>query len=198
MKPARDSFTVSPQPPDADGVTAVLFLKLLLISLIEGGSFLLHYTVYTQTMTLMPGGYLVDIPGIGWLFGGAPDMQVNHLVAAFMALASVATPVLGFYYLLRERVLDDPQAYFAYIPHRIYVGVLAAFWALMIGVEIVNVLTLIQSYIQNPFIKSDVAETFRQHEGLAFLSAVVISIVNAAIGLGTALAWRAILARKEG
>lgn len=195
MRPPKEFFNGMQNSDPEQQMLGIL--KVLLVMVIECGAFVLHYAAYSQTMTLGPGGYLVDVPGIGFLFERVPDMQVNHLIAAAMALASVATPVIGFYYLLRERVLADPGGFFSYIPNRVYVTVLALFWALMVGVEIVNVLTLIQSYVANPFLQSSVADAFREHTGLAILSAVVISIVNAAIGLGTALAWYAILNKKE-
>lgn len=170
--------------------------KLLLVFGVELGAWVLHYAAYTQTMTVMPGGYLVDVPGIGWLFQAAPDAQVNHLVAAFMALASVATPVFGFFFLIRNRVIAEPELFFVSVPNRIFVGLLLAFWALMVTVEVTNVLTLIEQYVNNPFVKSGPTDVIREHKGLALLSAVVIAIVNSAVALGTAMVWTAIFPKR--
>lgn len=172
-------------------------VKAGIATLAEGIAFVVHYSAYAQTMNVMPGGYLVDIPGIAWLFRAAPEMQVNHLIAGLMAIASVGAPVFAFIYLMRENIIDEPQAHFRYIPNRVYFGLIAAFWALMVGVEILNVLTLIDTYVQNPFQRGQVAAALRSHSGLAFLSAVVISIVNSALALVTARVWFSILGRKE-
>ena len=200
MKPDKEHFSYASPPFMSGGdlgSQAAQLAKLILVMGIEAGAWVLHYAAYSQTMTIMPGGFLVEIPGIEGLFSGAPDMPVNHLIAGFMAVASVATPVFGCFILIRHRVIAEPEVYFAYPPHRIYMALLLAFWALIVAVEIVNVLTLIESFVQNPFAKSGAADALRDHKGLAYLSAVVIAIVNAAVALGTALVWTSIFRRKE-
>jgi hypothetical protein len=159
-------------------------VKAGIATLAEGIAFVVHYSAYAQTMN-------------AWLFRAAPEMHVNHLIAGLMAIASVGAPVFAFIYLMRENIIDEPQAHFRYIPNRVYFGLIAAFWALMVGVEILNVLTLIDTYVQNPFQRGQVAAALRSHSGLAFLSAVVISIVNSALALVTARVWFSILGRKE-
>ena len=200
MKPDKEHFS-GMQPPFMGGgnmgTQTALLMKLFLVMGIEAGAWVLHYSMYSQSMSLTPGNFLVDIPGIGWLFAAAPDMSVNHLIAGFMAVASVAAPVVGFFFLLRERVIAEPELFFSYPPNRIYLGLLLVFWALMVTVEIVNVLTLIESYLQNPFVKSGAADALRKHEGLALLSAVVITVANAAVALGTALVWTGIFPKKR-
>lgn len=199
MRPDKDHLrAVHPAAPNADGGFRLSTLaKAGVATAAESIAFVVHYSAYTQTMNLMPGGNLAEIPGIAWMFADAPDIQINHLIAGLMALASVATPVFSFYYLMRERVIDEPQAFFSYLPNRLYLALIGLFWALMIGVEILNVLTLIQTHTQNPFQRSQVAEALLTHSGLALLSAVVIAIVNSALALATARVWIGILDKME-
>lgn len=203
--PSRMDFPRPMTPPEGDGAESLdlsLYVKLLLVTGMEVFAFVLHYAAYVQTMTIMPGTYLSDIAGLGWMFAQAPEMTVNHLIAGLLAAATVATPVFGFMYLIRNNVIEDHGAFFAYVPNRIYVVALGLFWALMVSVEIVNVLTLIDQYTANPFLSgaggNQMAEALRDHRGLAILSTVVIAIVNTALGLATAKLWLSVLHRREG
>lgn len=199
MKPDKEQFRyASPSFTSGGdlGSQAAQLFKLLLVIVIEAAAFVLHYSAFSQTLNMGGSDYLVDIPGISWLFQSVPDAQVNHLVIAFLAMASVAAPVALFFYLLRERVIAEPEEFFCYPPNRIYLGLLVAFYGVMLSVELVNVLALIESWVTNPFTTSDMAKEFRKHESLALLSTVVIAITNAAVALFTAKVWTAILPKK--
>ncbi|MCA9805378.1 MAG: hypothetical protein KC777_25585 [Cyanobacteria bacterium HKST-UBA02] len=169
--------------------------KVIIATLIELGLFVLHYTVYAETLSVMPGEYLADIPGLEWLFTGT-DLQVNHMVAGSLALVTVATPVVGFYLLLKNRVFSQPGAFFGHMPNRVYVAILALFWAIVVATELSNVLALIESYVSNPFIGGEEAETLRTLADYALLVATVVSLVNAAVALFTASLWHSILSRR--
>jgi hypothetical protein len=197
MRVQKDHF--EPLPGGAgEFALGLALLKLLLVLAVEFGAFILHYAAYSQVMTLGPSGYLDSIPGIDGLFAAFPEAQVANLVAAALALASVATPVAAFHYCLSRGVLADPAGHFTYMPNRIYAGIIGVFWALMLSVEILSVMTLIDTYASNPFTRSEAARQLRDHAGLAFLAAAILSLVNAAIGLATAVVWHGLIARKGG
>ena len=191
----KPEFGFPPQAPWED--QTVKIIKIFAVFGIEIGMLVFHYAVYSETLTLMPGGYLIDIAFIGFLFAAVPDAQVNHMIAGFLALASVATPVLGFFYLLRERVFAEPEVFFSYKPHRVYVTVLLLFWSLMVIVELYNVVTLIETYVQNPFLNNQAVKAVRENAGLAYLAAVVIALVNTALALMTALVWTTMFPKRE-
>jgi len=179
------------------GPNTIQIVKLTLAGAAEFAATLMHYVTYSQTMTLMPGTYLVDIAGLGWLFAAVPDMTINHLLALFLAAATVAAPVFGFLYLMRERVIVAPGEFFAYKPNCVYAAALAGFWGLMIALELTNTMMLIDSFLENPFTQGQAATVLRDHRELAILSAVVVVIVNHALALATARLWFTIL-DKEG
>ncbi|MCB9957150.1 MAG: hypothetical protein H6843_00900 [Rhodospirillaceae bacterium] len=178
------------------GINYGIVIKMLIATSTELAFVALHYAVYAVTLSVMPGEYLADIPGLEWLFAGT-DLQVNHLVAAALAVVTVATPVVGFYLLLANRVFSQPGAFFGHIPNRIYFAVLVAFWAVVVATELSNVLALIQIYVENPFARSTEAEALRALSDYALLVATVVSLVNAAVALFTASIWHAVLSRQE-
>lgn len=175
----------------------VTILKLILVIVAEGMAFSFHYVAYSETLTLMPGTYLVDIPGIDWLFRDAPDMTINHLVAAVMAMATVAAPVIVFLYVMKEHVLDDPGGFFANPANSFFLGLLVLFWLLMVAVELSNILSLIDSYTQNPFARSDVTDALQEHRGFALFITIALVLVNTALAMASAKLWYSLM-KEEG
>lgn len=182
-------------PPPADGPDWVAIGKGLVAICFEVGLIVLHYTVYSETLSIMPGTFLEDIAGIGFLFGGT-DLRVNHLVAGALAVVTVATPVVAFYLLLKHRVFSEPGGFLAHVPNRIYLAVLALFWALIVATELYNVVALIDGYVNNPFRGGAEAAAMREVADYALLVAAVVAIVNAAVALFTANLWHAILSNR--
>ena len=182
-------------PPPSNGLDWVAIVKVVLVLTCEMGLTVLHYAVYSETLSIMPGEYVGDIPGLGFLFGGT-ELRVNHLVAAALAVVTVATPVVAFYLLLKHRVFSEPGGFLAHVPHRVYLGVLALFWAIILATELSNVVALIDGYVNNPFNSGPAAEALREVADYALLVAAVVAIVNAAVALFTASLWHSILSRR--
>lgn len=156
-----------------------------------------HFIIYSHSMSMMPSWYIADVPGFGWLFGNS-DAQVSHVVAAVTAVASVATPVIGFYYLMRENIVAQPGAFFSYIPNRITFGLLAAFWFVMVTVEVLNVMALVDAYFNDPLRQHDgILGALPKSQALTFLFSVVVTIVNQAIGLFSAVIYRKVFSQEN-
>ena len=148
-----------------------------------------HFIIYSHSMSFMPGGYIADIPGFSWLFAES-EAQVSHVVAAVTAVASVVTPVAGFYYVAKERIVPESGAYFSFVPNRVTFGVLATFWLIMIGLEIVNVMVLVDLYFDDPLRRQDgIFGALEHSKSLSLLFAIVVTAVNQAIGLFSALIY---------
>ncbi len=156
-----------------------------------------HYALYSHSMSFMPGAYLSDIPGFEWLFLET-EVQVSNLVALITAFASVVTPVAGFFYILRERIVTEPDQHFACFPNCMTFGLLVAFWIFLIGLEVFNVMTLVDMYFNDPLRQPDsMLGSFSQSKALSLLFSIVVTAVNQGIGLFSAFIYNALFSKEE-
>ena len=69
-------------------------------------------------------------PVVGFLFAWDPDFTLMHLFSALFATASVVLPVLIWYHILADDILDDAGSYF--------VGLLTKL-SEMLGIDVVGI-----------------------------------------------------------
>jgi len=72
-----------------------------------------------------------------------PDTNASHIIAALLAAFSVARPLFLWAEIFLQKIFDDPQEWFSH-PQNQIIAVFAGFILLLvIGLEVVNLYTLI-------------------------------------------------------
>lgn len=172
--------------------------------LLEAGIWTLFYGVYTDTIGLLSEVYLSELPGVGGLFSIIDeDITVSHLLAALLAFFSCATPVYLWSAVLNHRIHEKPQEWISAPMNKVYAGIGLFMFALVSGVEAVNLYALIARMSNTgPLPTGDLSQLMTYlsaNKGLAIFISFLMTIINAAIALVTAktafdlkTAWRQI------
>ncbi|AJE47968.1 hypothetical protein SAMN05443573_102243 [Celeribacter indicus] len=156
-------------------------------------------STYTETMGLISGQYLCDLPGFGGLFCVIDeDMTVSHLLAFLLAVFSVAVPMMIWSAVLDENIHEDPRAWLASPMNRVKAGMAGIVYGAVIALEVVNLYTLIaQETAPNPFGGSQDAspmmDFLAQNQGLGIFVALLIALVNTVLALLTVRASRSLI-----
>ena len=72
----------------------------------------LQYSILLETFELLGIEFsmsLVDVPLIGWLFVGAPDLSAQHLFAMMSSVLFVGVPIFAWIIVMEPSVLRIPK-----------------------------------------------------------------------------------------
>jgi len=186
------------QPPNFSTMVTTLFFLAL-----ETAMFIMFYAVYTETIGLMNETYLSELPVIGAAFSAIdPDANASHIISMLLAIFSVGTPLFIWSEVFRQKILDNPQEWFSHPQNRIIAGFAALILVLVIGLEVINLYTLVAREIMpSGFIartqESSVMSYLAENKGLAIGVSAVIAIINIVLALFTTRAFRSLKSTQE-
>ncbi|WP_172332132.1 hypothetical protein [Mangrovicoccus sp. HB161399] len=200
MKPDRHSqFPPEAYLPGGGGPRFKQIAVFVLVASLELSILVLLASTYTETMGLISGQYLCDLPGFGGLFCFIDeDMTVSHLLAFLLAVFSVAVPMMIWSAVLEEGIHEDPRAWLANPMNRVKAGMAGLVYAAVIALEVVNLYTLIaQQTGPNPFgdkqDASPMMDFLAQNQGLGIFVALLFALVNTVLALLTVRASRSLV-----
>ncbi len=176
------------------GISAPIFssvLTILFCITLEMAMFTMFYAVFTETIGLMSDTYLSELPVIGAMFSAFdPDANASHIISMLLATFSVATPLFIWSEIFRQRILDDPQEWFSHPQNRIIAGLAGVILLLVIGLEIVNLYTLVaretmQSGVFVPTQDDGLMGYLAENKGMAIGISLVVAVINIVLALFT-------------
>lgn len=184
------------QPPSFSSIVTVFFCIAL-----ESAMFIMFYAVYTETIGLMNETYLSELPVIGALFSAIdPDANASHIISMLLATFSVGTPVFIWSEIFRQKILDDPQEWFSHPQNQIIATFAGLVLILVIGLEVVNLYTLVVRETASPFPgtqEDSVMSFLAQNKGLAIGVSAVIAVINIILALFTTRAFQSLKSNEE-
>lgn len=178
MRNKPDFFEWGSRPKALD------IFKAFACALLECLLWTLLYSTYTETINILSDTYLSELPLLGGLFGLIDDeANASHVISGLLALFCVATPLWLFNEIYAQRIMDNPQAWFAERQNQVFLGLFFFLVVLVVGIEISNLLTLIiQTEAEsNAF---DVGEAtgleaaFADNKGMAVGASIIVAVVN--------------------
>lgn len=184
--------------PSFASVAAVIFTVAL-----EAMMFTMFVSVYTETIGLMSDTYLSELPVIGGVFAALdPEANASHIISILLATFSVATPIFIWSEIFRQKILDDPQEWFSHPQNQIIASVTGAILFLVIGLEVVNLYTLVaRETMPSGFVvqtdTSGLMAYLAQNKGMAIGISAVIAVINIVLALFTTRAIRRLKSTEE-
>jgi len=163
---------------------------------LEAAMFVMFYAVYTETIGLMNETFLSELPVIGGLFSYAdPDANASHIIALLLATFSVAVPLGIWGEIFRQKILENPQEWFSFPQNQIITVICAFVLALVMGLEVINLYTLIaRESMPGGFVQevnsSGMMAYLAQNKGMAIGVSAVIAVINIVLALLTTRAIR--------
>ena len=197
MKFEKSPFEGMSPPSFASIVTAAFAIAL------ESAMFVMFYAVYTETIGLMGDTYLSELPVIGQLFAALdPDANASHVISMLLATFSVATPIFIWSEIFRQKILDDPQEWFSHPSNQIIASVTGLILFLVIGLEVVNLYTLVaRETMPSGFVaqtdESGLMAYLAQNKGMAICISAVIAVINIVLALFTTRSIRSLKSTEE-
>ncbi len=179
------------------------FVTIVLCVALEVSMFVMFYAVYTETIGLMNETYLSELPVIGNAFSAIdPDANASHIISALLATFSVATPLFIWAEIFRQKILDDPQDWFSHPQNQIIASITALVLLLVIGLEVVNLYTLVaRESLPSGFLpetqEGNVMSFLAENKGLAIGVSAVIAVINIILALFTTRAFRSMKTLQE-
>jgi len=165
---------------------------------LEAAMFVMFYAVYTETIGLMNETFLSELPVIGGLFSYAdPDANASHIIALLLATFSVAVPLGIWGEIFRQKILENPQEWFSFPQNQIIAVICALVLALVMGLEVINLYTLIaRESMPSGFVQevnsSGMMAYLAQNKGMAIGVSAVIAVINIVLALLTTRAIRSL------
>lgn len=163
-------------------------IGLAVTGLLELLMLLLFYGTYNETLGLMPGLYLCDLPGAGAIACQlTPDMTVSNLLAFLLAVFSIAVPIVIWGAVLEQRILQETGAWLDSPGNRVWLVLGILVYALVFALETVNLYTLIAQHSSGPGVFATTQEPnammdmLSQNKALGVFVAAMIAVVNAVL-----------------
>ncbi|WP_241086679.1 hypothetical protein [Candidatus Vondammii sp. HM_W22] len=194
------------KPSPFEGMSAPSFASVVTVLFsiaLESMMFTMLFSVYTETIWLMSDSYLSELPIIGAAFVALdPDANASHIISILLTTFSVATPIFIWSEVFRQKILDDPQEWFSHPQNQIIASFSILILFLMIGVEVVNLYTLVaRESMQSGFIvQSDdggLMSYLAQNKGMAIGVSAVVAVINIVLSLFTTRAIRSLKPTEE-
>lgn len=179
------------QPPNFSRLLAPPFFVLLELTM-----GLMLFAVFSSGIGLMDEAYLSELPLIGEVFMYIdPDANASHLIAALLAIFSVATPLVIWTEIYQQNILDNPREWISHPQNQIIASMAALVLLLVISLEIINIYTLIAKqatpggiYIQDE--ARDFMAYLAENKGMGIAVSIVISVINIILALFTTRAFK--------
>jgi len=178
-------------PIGFSSIGAVIFCIVL-----EAAMFTMFFALYVETIGLMNGTLLSELPVIGPVFEMLdPDANASHIIAALLSAFSVATPLFIWGEIFQQKIFDDPQEWFAHPQNQIIAVFAALILALVIGLELVNLYTLIaKNATPSGFIQkapeSGLMAYLAENRGMGVFISAIIAVINIVLALFSTRAIR--------
>lgn len=148
----------------------------------------LHFAVYIQTIdVLLPVDLhlsLSELPVVGFLFAWDPEFTLMHLLSAVFATATVFLPVMLWYHILAEDILDDAGSYFVGLLAKLKAAIAIAVYGGLVTLEFEMLYARIQANAFDPF--AGPAHASPESTGFAVFVSVMTVLVNFALAMLTA------------
>ncbi len=186
------------RPPELPPGFRLLLQQILFVVFafgLEVAMFVLFLLSFNETMGFLTGSYLCDLPVVGPPFCAIDeDLTGSHVLCGLLAFFCVAVPVAIWLQIYRERILDDPQAWFARPANRLKAIVAGLLLALAVGLEVTNLYTLIaRESAGSPFGVptsggNPLMDALADKQALGVVVSIVIATVNIVIAAITARA----------
>ena len=185
-------------PPPSSGMEIPRFSHLAkagFFFLMECAMWVLLFSIFVETISLMSHTYLGELPLIGSAFNQLdPDANASHILAALLAFFSVATPIFIWHEILRQDIWGDPQGWICHPQNQISACIAAFILLLVVGLEVTNIYTLIaresapNGFITNPQ-TSGVMSFLAQNKGLAIAVSLIMVVINLCLAFLTTKAF---------
>lgn len=178
-------------------------VTVLICTALELSMFIMFYAVYTETIGLMSDTYLSELPVIGSAFNAVdPDANASHIISMLLATFSVATPLFIWSEVFRQNIMDDPRDWFSHPQNQICAGLAVLILCLVIGLEVVNLYTLVaRESMPSGFVlqtqESGLMGYLAENKGMAIGVSIVIAVINLVLALFTTRAIRSLKSNQE-
>jgi len=185
-------------PPNFSAIVAILFLIGLELSM-----WTMFFAVYSETIGLMDETYLSELPIIGIAFSRIdPNANASHIISILLATFSVGTPLFLWAEILRQKILDNPQEWISHPPNQIIASFAIMVLALVIGLEVINLYTLVaKETMPSGFISQSqdngLMDFLAQNKGMAIAISAVIAVINIILALFTTRAFQFLKSSQE-
>ena len=174
---------------------SAISIFLLCIGL-ELSMWVMFFSVYSETIGLMNETYLSELPVIGMAFSRIdPDANASHIIAILLATFSVGTPLFLWGEIFRQKILENPQEWISHPQNQIIASIAALVLALVIGLEVINLYTLVAQQAMPLVFVSDAQDSglmayLTQNKGMAIAISAVIAVINIILALFTTHAFQ--------
>ena len=185
-------------PPNFSAIVAILFFIGL-----EASMWTMFFAVYSETIGLMNETYLSELPIIGIVFSRIdPDANASHIISILLATFSVGTPIFLWAEIFRQKILDNPQEWISHPPNQIIASFAVLVLVLVIGLEVINLYTLVAHATTPDIYVSDVQDSgligfLAQNKGMAIGVSLVIAVINIILALFTTRAFQLLKSSQE-
>ncbi len=194
------------KPSPFEGISPPSFsvvMKVIFCVGLELAMFTMFFAIYTETIGLMDETYLSELPLIGSAFSMMDaDANASHIISALLATFSVATPIVLWGEIHRQNILQDPQEWFSHPQNQVLAGLSVLVLALVIGLECVNLYTLIAQQNAGYVFVADTSDQglmayLAQNKGLAVGVSLIMALINILLALFTTRALRSLKFSQE-
>lgn len=195
------NFTQSPfegfTPPSLSSITKAIFCFGM-----ECMMFLLFYSVYTETISFMGETYLSELPLLGSVFMHS-DATASNIISIILALFTLLTPIYIWTEIFKHNIFENFRDWISHPSHRITASIALFILALSIGLEILNIYTMIakEAMPQGGFIQvqaqSGMMSYLAKNKGLAIGVSIMIAIINMTLALFTVRTFSSLSAPQE-
>lgn len=158
---------------------------------------MLHAATYAATMRLRLRGSVLDLVDLRSFIAEVLGAPSGFLAVVLMTAATIAVPVFGFAFMLRERMAADPVRYLVYVPRRIYLGALFVVWGTVVSTQVLSLIAFIRILPGYAFAPAWIDDVLKVDPGLAIVPATAIAIAHTWLALRIALVWHRQRGRAE-